>query len=52
MALAINERRAGGHGLVVNIDTGALVVTTITAGAIWQNGFLQDPDGRLVVVSV
>lgn len=50
MALASNEVISGGHGLVIDRTTGALVVTTNTTGASWHNGWLKDPDGRLVVV--
>jgi len=49
MALGSDEKEIG--GFVRLISTGALVVTTNTTGARWQNGFLVDPDGRLVVAS-
>lgn len=49
MALAANEAWVG--GFVVDTSTGVHVMTTAAAGATWQNGFLRDPDGRLVVVT-
>jgi hypothetical protein len=48
MALSASEEwRAG---FVVDVATGAWMVTTDKTGASWQEGFLRDPDGRLVVV--
>jgi len=49
MALGPDEVWRG--GFVVDQVNGVLIVTTNSAGATWQNGFLRDPDGRLVVVS-
>lgn len=51
MALLSTEVRAGARGLVIDRDTRALVTTTDTTNAQWSNGFLRDPDGRLVVVN-
>lgn len=47
MALAASEQVA--DGLVRDKTSGALVITTNTAGAISRDGVLCDPDGRLVV---
>lgn len=33
-------------------ETGALMLTTSTAGAAWSGGFLRAPGGELVVVVV
>jgi hypothetical protein len=38
-------------GFVVN-SSGAVVTTTSTVGATFSEGFLRDPDGRLVVTYV
>jgi hypothetical protein len=44
------ERWAGGFVVDFSDPTKLqLAVTTTTAGATWQGGFLRDPDGRLVV---
>jgi hypothetical protein len=39
------------RGFVRDTTTGVVIVTTDASNATWQNGFLRDPDGRLVVVS-
>ena len=49
MALGPNEEL--NDGFVRTKDTKALVVTTNAAGATIYDGFLRDPDGRLVVVN-
>lgn len=49
MALSATEIRSG--GFVLDKATGALVVTTSQVGATVTEGFLRDPDGRLVVVN-
>jgi len=50
MALTANETYRG--GFIRLLSDGSLAVTTNTAGAVSKNGFLRDPDGRLVVVYV
>lgn len=49
MALASNETWRGGFVVDTSTDPPMLSVTTSKTDATWQDGFLRDPDGRLVV---
>lgn len=40
------------NGFVRDTVSGAVIVTTSTVGAVMSDGFIRDPDGRLVVIAV